>query len=154
MLLIVVYSLNRVADYSHNIHRKCKQGIASPRVIPRIFLYKTDAQINLFRLASWPSVASPSMRVSHPLERKPLPPPPLVPLARASWWKVTLPHVNERLVDSQLYQPIPFQAALDDGCTHVLVIRSRPDGGCRPGRFLGCVEQDQLDRILAGTSYL
>lgn len=43
-------------------------------------------------------------------------------------YKVTLPNVHERLVDSQLYEPIPFQAALDDGCTHVMVIRSRPDG--------------------------
>ncbi|CAM9935186.1 unnamed protein product, partial [Hapterophycus canaliculatus] len=33
------------------------------------------------------------------------------------------------LVDSQLYEQIPFQSALDDGCTHVLVLRSRPDGG-------------------------
>ncbi|CAN0316995.1 unnamed protein product [Scytosiphon promiscuus] len=39
------------------------------------------------------------------------------------------PNVKERLVDSQLYEQIPFQTALDDGCTHVLVLRSRPDGG-------------------------
>ncbi|CAM9416329.1 unnamed protein product [Scytosiphon promiscuus] len=42
---------------------------------------------------------------------------------------VTPPNVKERLVDSQLYEQIPFQTALDDGCTHVLVLRSRPDGG-------------------------
>ncbi|CAM9838723.1 unnamed protein product, partial [Ectocarpus sp. 12 AP-2014] len=42
---------------------------------------------------------------------------------------VTLPNVDEPLVDSQLYEQIPFQTALDDGCTHVLVMRSRPDGG-------------------------
>eukprot|EP00752_Nemacystus_decipiens_P006162 g5559.t1 len=42
---------------------------------------------------------------------------------------VTLPNVDEQLVDSQLYEQIPFQTALDDGCTHVLVLRSRPDGG-------------------------
>eukprot|EP00903_Cladosiphon_okamuranus_P016650 g15353.t1 len=41
---------------------------------------------------------------------------------------VTLPNVDEQLVDSQLYQQIPFQTAIDDGCTHVLVLRSRPDG--------------------------
>lgn len=32
-------------------------------------------------------------------------------------------------MDSQLYEQIPFQTAVDDGCTHVLVLRSRPDGG-------------------------
>lgn len=42
--------------------------------------------------------------------------------------QVSLPNVDERLVDSQLYEPIPFKTAVDDGCTHVLVIRSRPDG--------------------------
>ncbi|CAM9547154.1 unnamed protein product [Ectocarpus sp. 6 AP-2014] len=42
---------------------------------------------------------------------------------------VTLPNVDEPLVDSQLYEQIPFQTALGDGCTHVLVMRSRPDGG-------------------------
>ncbi|CAN0473547.1 unnamed protein product, partial [Scytosiphon promiscuus] len=41
---------------------------------------------------------------------------------------VTPPHVKERLVDNQLYEQIPFQTALDDGCNHVLVLRSRPDG--------------------------
>lgn len=43
--------------------------------------------------------------------------------------QVSLPHVDERLVDSQLYEPIPFRTAVEDGCTHVLVLRSRPDGG-------------------------
>lgn len=38
--------------------------------------------------------------------------------------------MDEQLVDSQLYEQIPYQTALDDGCTHVLVLRSRPDGGC------------------------
>ncbi|KAG5181347.1 acyl transferase/acyl hydrolase/lysophospholipase [Tribonema minus] len=41
---------------------------------------------------------------------------------------VTLPGVDEPLVDSQLYEPIPYRAALNDGCTHVVVMRSRPDG--------------------------
>ncbi|CAN0503024.1 unnamed protein product, partial [Scytosiphon promiscuus] len=47
---------------------------------------------------------------------------------------VTPPNVKERLVDSQLYEQIPFQTALDDGCTHVLVLRSRPDDGWQPAR--------------------
>lgn len=46
--------------------------------------------------------------------------------------QMKLPNIDERLVDSQLYEPIPYKTALDDGCTHVLVIRSRPDGECLP----------------------
>ncbi|CAN0277779.1 unnamed protein product, partial [Scytosiphon promiscuus] len=48
---------------------------------------------------------------------------------------VTPPNVKERLVDSQLYEQIPFQTALDDGCTHVLLLRSRPDGGNLLGKL-------------------
>ncbi|CBJ30949.1 conserved unknown protein [Ectocarpus siliculosus] len=48
---------------------------------------------------------------------------------------VTLPNVDEPLVDSQLYEQIPFQTALDDECTHVLVMRSRPDGLSSKSRF-------------------
>ncbi|CAM9200175.1 unnamed protein product [Chrysoparadoxa australica] len=41
---------------------------------------------------------------------------------------VNLANVPEPLVDSQLYEPIPFYTAVADGCTHILVLRSRPDG--------------------------
>ncbi|CAM9301121.1 unnamed protein product [Ectocarpus sp. 13 AM-2016] len=72
---------------------------------------------------------------------------------------VTLPNVDEPLVDSQLYEQIPFQTALDDGCTHVLVMRSRPDGGCGilSSSFvpLSCGGQlpEVLPTICANTTY-
>ena len=34
----------------------------------------------------------------------------------------------EPMADALVYQPIPYRAAIDEGCTHVLVVRSRPDG--------------------------
>ena len=37
------------------------------------------------------------------------------------------------LADAQLYEPVPFKSALANGCTHVLVLRTRPDGiDCMP----------------------
>ena len=35
---------------------------------------------------------------------------------------------SEPLVDSQLFQPIPYRAALEEGCTHVIVLRTVADG--------------------------
>ena len=35
---------------------------------------------------------------------------------------------SEPLVDSQLFQPIPYRAALDEGCTHVITFRTVADG--------------------------
>lgn len=35
--------------------------------------------------------------------------------------------------DAQLYEPLPFKSPLANGCTHVLVLRTRPDGiNCMP----------------------
>ena len=36
--------------------------------------------------------------------------------------------MGELLADAQLYEPLPYRSALADGCTHVLVLRTRPDG--------------------------
>jgi len=37
------------------------------------------------------------------------------------------------LADAQLFEPVPFKSALANGCTHVLVLRTRPDGiNCMP----------------------
>jgi predicted acylesterase/phospholipase RssA len=50
----------------------------------------------------------------------------LLPGIAGPW--VHLPSMEgEPLVDSQLYEPMPFRSALESGCTHVLVLRSRPD---------------------------
>ncbi|EKX49152.1 hypothetical protein GUITHDRAFT_93499 [Guillardia theta CCMP2712] len=40
---------------------------------------------------------------------------------------VTLPGLDSLLADAQLYEPIPFKSAVEDGFTHVLVLRTRPD---------------------------
>lgn len=34
----------------------------------------------------------------------------------------------EPLADALIFEPLPFRSAVEDGATHVLVIRSRPDG--------------------------
>mmetsp|Transcript_33901 Transcript_33901/g.84983 ORF Transcript_33901/g.84983 Transcript_33901/m.84983 type:complete len:458 (+) Transcript_33901:334-1707(+) len=36
-------------------------------------------------------------------------------------------HRGHSLVDAAIFEPIPFPAAIADGCTHVLVLCSRPD---------------------------
>eukprot|EP00960_Hanusia_phi_P071502 767569-Hanusia_phi.AAC.3 len=40
---------------------------------------------------------------------------------------VTLPGLDLLLADAQLYEPIPFKSAVEEGFTHVLVLRTRPD---------------------------
>jgi len=37
-------------------------------------------------------------------------------------------HASEPMVDAQLFEPIPYRAALKDNCTHVIALRTRPDG--------------------------
>jgi len=44
---------------------------------------------------------------------------------------ITLPSMEggaEPLADAMLFEPIPYRAALAEGATHVLVLRTRPDG--------------------------
>ena len=36
--------------------------------------------------------------------------------------------MQEPLADAMLFEPIPYRAALTEGATHVLVLRTRPDG--------------------------
>jgi predicted patatin/cPLA2 family phospholipase len=35
---------------------------------------------------------------------------------------------GEPMADAQLFEPIPYRSALQDGCTHILVLRTRADG--------------------------
>jgi len=42
--------------------------------------------------------------------------------------KKNLELAGEPLVDAMLYEPIPYRSALQENCTHILVLRSRPDG--------------------------
>ena len=36
--------------------------------------------------------------------------------------------VVEPLADALVYEPIPYRSAVEDGCTHIVVLRTRPDG--------------------------
>lgn len=35
-------------------------------------------------------------------------------------------HRGRRLVDAAVFEPVPFRAAISDGCTHVITLCSRP----------------------------
>ncbi|HEX8102642.1 MAG TPA: patatin-like phospholipase family protein, partial [Solirubrobacteraceae bacterium] len=56
---------------------------------------------------------------------------------------------GRRLLDAGLSAAIPFQAALDDGATHVLVLRSRRAGDVAgaPGRLGGALTAAALRRL-------
>uniref|UniRef100_A0A7S4KDK0 Calmodulin n=1 Tax=Guillardia theta TaxID=55529 RepID=A0A7S4KDK0_GUITH len=47
----------------------------------------------------------------------------------------------EPMVDALVYEPIPYRSAIDYGCTHVLVLRSFPDGKPMPKSLLGLFER-------------
>lgn len=42
---------------------------------------------------------------------------------------------SEPLCDALLFEPIPYRSALAEGCTHVLVFRTRPDGVSVTGKL-------------------
>mmetsp|Transcript_504 Transcript_504/g.1078 ORF Transcript_504/g.1078 Transcript_504/m.1078 type:complete len:734 (-) Transcript_504:15-2216(-) len=59
-----------------------------------------------------------------------------------SWRRgLTSPHDVEPLVDALIYEPVPYRSAIDLGCTHVLVLRSYPDGRLLPRSLLGLFER-------------
>ncbi len=39
-------------------------------------------------------------------------------------------HRGRRLVDAAVFEPVPFRAAIAEGCTHVLTLCSRPVSTC------------------------
>lgn len=41
-------------------------------------------------------------------------------------------HRGLRLVDAAVFEPVPFRAAIADGCTHVLALCTRPPYMCAP----------------------
>ena len=45
------------------------------------------------------------------------------------------------LVDALIYEPIPYRSALEDGCTHVLVLRTWPDDHALPQSFMRIFEK-------------
>eukprot|EP00286_Rhodomonas_abbreviata_P003780 CAMPEP_0181344842 /NCGR_PEP_ID=MMETSP1101-20121128/32417_1 /TAXON_ID=46948 /ORGANISM="Rhodomonas abbreviata, Strain Caron Lab Isolate" /LENGTH=880 /DNA_ID=CAMNT_0023456729 /DNA_START=124 /DNA_END=2763 /DNA_ORIENTATION=+ len=47
----------------------------------------------------------------------------------------------EPMVDALVYEPIPYRSAIDYNCTHILVLRSYPDGKLLPRSLLGLFER-------------
>ena len=54
---------------------------------------------------------------------------------------------GQRLVDAAVFEPIPYKAALQDGCTHVLALCSRPRPRGARGRVRRAMKQI-LDRTI------
>lgn len=59
----------------------------------------------------------------------------------------------EPLADSLIYQPLPYRAALQDGATHVVLLRSRPDGTDVTGKG-GWLENRIMKRFFVGKNNL
>ncbi|EKX38161.1 hypothetical protein GUITHDRAFT_115708 [Guillardia theta CCMP2712] len=53
---------------------------------------------------------------------------------------------RDRMVDAVVFEPIPYRSAVEDGCTHLLVLRTWPDEIPLPQSFLKIFE-----RLLAPT---
>ncbi len=49
----------------------------------------------------------------------------------------TLQEREEVLADALIFEPIPFRSAVEDGCTHVVTLRTRPDGAEVLGHKVG-----------------
>ena len=49
--------------------------------------------------------------------------------------------IEMALVDAFLFEPLPFRSAIKDGCTHVIVLRTRPDPCPMLGRGPGIFEK-------------
>ena len=54
-------------------------------------------------------------------------------------------------MDALVYEPIPYRTALAQGATHVLVLRSYPDGTLLPKSLLGLFELVIAPRYLSVT---
>lgn len=52
-----------------------------------------------------------------------------------------MPIAASSQVDALVFEPIPYRSAADYGCTHVLVLRSYPDGKLLPRSLLGLFER-------------
>ena len=51
-----------------------------------------------------------------------------------TWWreyttrrKSKLIYGSEPMSDALIFEPIPYRSAVEEGCTHILVLRTRPD---------------------------
>ncbi|KAJ1486815.1 hypothetical protein T484DRAFT_1788356 [Baffinella frigidus] len=53
-------------------------------------------------------------------------------------------------VDAVIYEPIPYRAALEEGCTHVVVLRTWPDETPLPVSFMNVFERVLAPKSLRG----
>jgi hypothetical protein len=72
---------------------------------------------------------------------------------QAREWRVTHAADDEiqvePMVDALVYEPIPYRSAIEYGATHVLVLRSFPDGRKLPKSLLGLFERLVAPKCLA-----
>lgn len=65
-----------------------------------------------------------------------------------------VPYHGDLLFDGGLFEPLPYLSAFADGCTHVLVLRSRPQGRyCTPpSPFAARIVEGRLRRLSPATA--
>jgi len=57
---------------------------------------------------------------------------------------------GDRFVDASLFEAIPLQSAINDGCTHLLVLLTRPNGRLKKASVLDRVVATRLNKIRSG----
>lgn len=57
-------------------------------------------------------------------------------------------HRGLRLVDAAVFEPVPFRAAIADGCTHVLALCTRPPYMCALDAGLQMMTGRALSKML------
>ncbi|BDA50943.1 hypothetical protein COCOBI_17-1620 [Coccomyxa sp. Obi] len=64
-------------------------------------------------------------------------------------------HRGRRLVDAAVFEPVPFRAAIADGCTHLITLCSRPpfEGG-RVAKIIDSLVSDAVKRFVMNPEYM
>ena len=57
------------------------------------------------------------------------------------------------MTDALVYEPIPYRSALKENCTHVIVLRTRPDGVAVLGKT-SLVERVMVSRFFGRKQHL
>ena len=65
-----------------------------------------------------------------------------------------VPYHGDMLFDGGIFEPFPYQSAITDGCTHVVVLSSRPQGRyCRPpAPLISRIVERRLRRLSPATA--
>ncbi|EIE27199.1 FabD/lysophospholipase-like protein [Coccomyxa subellipsoidea C-169] len=64
-------------------------------------------------------------------------------------------HRGRRLVDAAVFEPVPFRAAIADGCTHLITLCSRPpfEGG-RVAKIIDSLVSDAVKKFVMNPEYM